>query len=393
MQLHRLSTSAGEYLARHGQRAVSAAVRQWVAHPASVRHCGEPLAGLVPVAVTDRGPRLWSLKQCKNRFVDPYCSGWFRAELAERAGRVLVEHLDSGGSAILLVNTLSHSRADALGDVMGWHSKAWDTARRGRRAGEWRDLRWFKAWDIVVGGKAGPHPHSNSIVLGPPGFFDRERPEWLGRHSAAWASSVFAAMFKAARFGAPSKANRVRALEAWEGTRSNMVLAGRGVKAVPIGAENAGALARYACKSVAGAPVEVVDDRHRRSTSKLGGFTLLELACMAHDGQDAAGRLLAASAVDLAGRRSWSASRSWVWVDEVLEEDAEAEAVVSDGFVIGLLPSKAYRANRERVDAWLDLHSGLGMADAAQEWRRVDALLGLGIRWFEPVHVSEWSGA
>ena len=392
VELHRLPVSAGDYIARHGQRAVSAEVRRWVAHPASVRHCGEPLGGLVPVAVTDRGPKLYSLKQCKNRFVDPYCSGWFRAELAERVGRVLAQHLDGGGSAILLVNTLSHSRADALGDVMGWHSKAWDRAKAGRRAGEWRGLRWFKAWDIVVGGWRGPHPHSNSIVLGPSGFFDSA--DWLGRHSAAWASSVFAAMYKSGRFGFPTKANRARALEAWEDTRVNMHEDGRGVNAVQIGADNVDLLARYACKSIAGAPVEVVDDRHRRPTTKLSGFTLLELACMAHDGQEAAGKLLAGSAVDLAGRRSWSASRSWVWVDEALEDDAEAEAVVSDGFVIGLLASKRYRAQRQQVDAFLDQHSGLDMEQAVTEWRRVDEALDLGITWFsEPVHVSDWADA
>lgn len=389
VKLHALPEGgANAYLAKHGQRAVSAAVRQWVSHPQSVRHCGEPRGGLVPVSVTDKGPRLWSLKQCRNRFVDPYCSGWFRAELASRVEAVTAAHLDSGGDAILLVNTLSHKRGDSLRDVLTWHAKAWNIAQRGKRSADWRELRWCKALDVVVGGRNGPHPHSNTVVLGPAGWFSTD---WTGRHSGAWASSVFAAMFKAGAFGFPTKANRQAALEAFAGTRANMLVEGRGVLPVRIDAGNVGMLSRYAVKSVAGAAVEVFDDRHRASRSVLGGFTLMELACMAHDGQEAAGRLLAASAAGLAGRPSYSTSRSWEWLGPALDEDSDAEAVVTDGLIIGMLPAAAYRQHRQAIDSWLDSNSGLDIEASVTAWRQLDADLALGISWLsEPVHVTEW---
>lgn len=335
---------------------------------------------MLPTAVTDRGPRLLNLVQCRNRFVDPYCSGWFRAELAERNAVVVREHLASGGRATLLVHTCHHQVGHRLGDVMDTHASAWHLSRRGRRAKRWSGTRWWRAWDIVLGGRRGPHPHSNTLVLGPPGH--RLGADWLGEVSRDWTAALLSVMTR----------KGVVTAEQFRTVHRNTLE--RGLLAVRIDPDNVDVLTAYAARHVEGATVEVVDNANRQTRSDLGGYTLMALACMAHQGQDDAGRLLGSAAVDLAGRRSYSASRSWPSA-ALVDEDADADAahVLAAGFVVGMLQAGAYRAHRQAVDAVLDAAAGASAERSVSVWRHLDSSLSLGIAWLaEPVALEDWQG-
>ena len=362
-------------MARVGRRAVSAAVRRWVAHPASVRRCGEPHGGILPVLSTDHGPSVSNLVQCRNRFVDPYCSGWFRQELAERNAETVREHLGNGGDAVLLVHTCHHRAGHTLADVMDTHAKAWHKSRAGKRSKAWSGLAFWRAWDIVVGGRRGPHPHTNTIVLGPSGSLTTE---WLGRISADWAAALVAVQARKLSL-APEQVSTLR-----ENTLE------RGLLGVRITLGEVEVLTAYAARHVEGAAVEVADNANRQTRDDLGGATLMALACMAHAGQDDAGRLLASAAVDLEGKRSYSMSKLWPRAG-MLDEDTDAEAVLVGAWVVGLLPAAQYRAHRAALDEFLDSMRGKGEAASLEGWRTLDSRLRLGIQFLdEPIRLDEW---
>ena len=390
-QLQSLGKTAREYLAEHGRRSVSAAVRRWVSHPESVRHCGEARGGMVPVTAGARGPRLSGLKQCKNRFVDPYCSGWYRQELAERIESTVVQFVQSH-DVMVLVNTFSHDRSMSLKEAMTIHASAWDKSKRGRRSVLWCDVKWLKVWDIIVGGKNGPHPHTNSILIAPRGTLSTE---WLGKVSLNWASAICSELVKSGHISGTrsvvSAAVAARKSDMLTPVEPRRGVGTRSVVGVPVDEGNAAVMSAYAARHVEGAAVELVDDRSRSPRAHLGGFSLLDLACMAHAGQDAAGRLLAASAADLWHRRSWSSSKSWPALD--LDDDDDAEAVLVDDLVLGLLPAARYRAVRQQLDSALDAAAGQTLDESIHTWHDLNARLDLGIHWLDaPMTVSEFYG-
>lgn len=386
LELHRLGQSAFDYMAEHGQRAVSAEVRKWVVHPKSVRRCGEPIRGgySVEMRASTSGPRVGRLKQCRNRFVDPYCSGWWRAELADRTERAVLEHLEQGWSAYLLVHTLSHQHGDTLRQTFEWHSQAWNKSRAGRNAAMWRPWKWLKAADIVVGGRNGPHPHSNSIVLVPPSVTPDDFRLCMGRHSATWATATLRAI-RGTRRLSPADLER---------TKANTLARGLVVIQIGSSAEDVKQTIRYGVKDLRSSVVEVHDNVHRSTRSDLGGFSLLELACMAHAGQDDAGRLLAASASDLAGKRSYSTSSNWAWAAGdlgELDEDADADALMVGDLVLGFIEAESYKRHRVDIERFCDRNRSLQVEESIVAWWEfVDSVPSLEVVWFdEPVAAGD----
>ena len=334
----RLPVSAGAYIAEHGVGAVSAAVRRWVAHPPSVRRCGVPRSVVVPVVWSSgRRPSFGSLSQCHNRFVDPYCSWWWRARAAESVAAVLAYGRSVGLVPVSVVLTVSHQRRDSLGDVLAIANKSWSrlTTKRG-----WRGVNpiWLRALDVVVGGANGPHPHYNVVMLVPSGADISRFAYWL---SDAWLDSV--------------KLSHVRRFD----------LRAAGVIGVDVQelrtVEDERRWAGYALKDLcveSKLGFEVFENRYRTST---GGHTLMELACLAHGGNDSAGRLLAACSVDLAGKRSYTTSKSWKQLAELagialVEEDADADLhfIQIDDRVLALVPAPVWSAHRADFEAWRD---------------------------------------
>ena len=329
-----------------------------------MRHCGEPLGAYLPVEVLAAGGCvIRTLKQCRNRFVDPYCSGWFRSALAGHIATVVTAAHDDGCTAALVVTTAQHRRGQSLAAVLELQRVAWAQMRRGRR---WREsgLAWLNVLDVVVGGPNGPHPHGNLVAVAPAGFDWDEFRTWLRE---AWPLAVGRAALKL-RTGVPVSARAMRA----HGSRVTVIGSGGG---------DAWAVGRYAARDVEGAGFEAVDDRWKRSA---GGFSLLDLACMAHAGQDDAGRLLAACSADLEGRKSWTASHGWadlgdgLGVERPVEDDADADAVLVGRWLIGWLRRRAYVEHRERIDALLDLLRGADLALCMTAWRQL-AADGVGV--------------
>lgn len=386
MKLHRLNLSPFDYFEKHGKRSVCEEVRRWVAHPKSVRECGDPLRRggyTVELRASAKGPRLAKLRQCKNRFVDPYCSGWWRAELADRTERAVLEHLAEGWSAYLLVHTISHQRGDSLKQVFEWGQQAWNHSRRGRNALIWGAFKWLRAADIVVGGRNGPHPHTNSTVLVPPGVTSEAFRSLMSRHSATWATSTLRAIRGTRRLSAADT----------ELARSNILE--RGLVVVPMGVtlEDIRMHVRYGVKDLRSAVIEIHDNVHRTTRSKVGGFTLMELACMAHAGQDDAGRLLAASAADLYKKRSYTTSANWTWATGdlgELDEDENAEAVMVDDLVLGYLATASYERHRAAIDRFLDSSKGLDIEASITAWHECADRLSLEVIWFDnPVPAAD----
>lgn len=339
MSIPALPVSAGAYIAEHGVGAVSAAVRRWVAHPPTVRQCGTPLGALVPVSwAPGLRPSFGSLRQCRNRFVDPFCSWWWRVKAAQSTAAVLAYGRSLGMQPVEMVLTMSHRREDGgLGDVLGMINKSW--SRLVVKSG-WRGLEpvWLRALDIVVGGPHGPHPHYNIVMLVPSGADLAGFSRWL---SGAWLASV--------------QLSHVRAFN----LRAQGVI---GAKVIPIDdPEHERKWAGYALKDLSAesrAGFEVFENRHRTST---GGHTLMELACLAHSGVDPAGRLLAACAADLVNKRSYTTSKSWKQLAEAArvelvdeDEDADRHFISLGDLVLGLLPAPVWSAHRADFEVWRD---------------------------------------
>lgn len=389
MALQRLTVSAGEYIRAHGQRAVSDAVRRWVSHPKSVRGCGDPVYGvqLLAIRVSSKGRTgLFPLRQCRNRFVDPYCSGWWRGRKASEIERVIECALDAGMEAMFVVHTMAHRRGDALDDLMRIHAQAWHGLRAGRAKAAWDPIAYIRFWDIIVGGKRGPHPHTNTVLIGPPGTFG---PEWQAEQRLKWAQIISRKIVKAAVTGGT---NLVNVGHAWS----------YGFLAQAVTHASAGRLSAYVSRHVEGIGYELVDDRHRgnRNDANLGGYTLLELACMAHAGQEQAGKLLARSSRQLVGKQSFSRNERWKDLEAQasvmsVSEDALAEAVHLDSRVIGHLPSSSYRRHRVAINVFMDSWDSktATYAEVVQGWHLIDRDLDLGIEFFaDPPSVEQYLG-
>lgn len=369
-----LGMSAGAYIQQHGIHAVSGAVRRWVDHPASVRKCGEPIGSMLPMVQDGPRTRLLGLVQCRNRFVDPYCSGWFRVALAASTARVLKARMAQGEQAAMVVLTVHHQAGDSLAAVLGWVNQSWSFLTRMRG---WRNagFDWIRFLDVVVGGPNGPHPHLNIMIVGDSSIAMLE--QWLV-HDKRWVQAVCKYL--------PSA--RVR--------ENAAALARFGCRVVPVaddaddddpgGLCSADNLSRYASRAVEQSAFEAVDHKYKQPGS---GHSLMEYACAAHMGDAVAGRMLRESASDLCGRRSWTCSAGWrkVAADLPLLEDdaADADALVRGGCIFAFLPAVSYQAHRSEVCRLLD-------RDASEaDWRALDQRLDLGINWLDtPIEVDAW---
>lgn len=333
-----LPVTAGAYFAEHGVGSVSAAVRRWVAHPPSVRTCGDALGVTVSVTMAPgRRPVFGSLKQCRNRFVDPFCSWWWRYHAAVDAAAVMSYGRSLGLRPVLGVFTVSHRHNDSLGYVLNVATKSWSrlTVKSG-----WRDVKpiWLKALDVVVGGPNGPHPHFNVMMLVPS---DTDLVDFAGWLKQEWLKSIL--LTHARRF--------------------NVKAAGaHGVTIRELNTEeDSDRWSRYALKDLSAesrAGFEVFENRFRTS---LGGHTLMELAALAHSGVDDAGRLLGACAKDLEYKKSYTTSKSWTALAEAagiasLDEDADAdhELIALDDCLLALIPANIWRSYRARFEHWRD---------------------------------------
>ena len=371
----RLDVTAGEYLRREGRWAVGHAVRKWCDVPASIRQCGDPVGGLLPVWGHPDMPRngVGSLKQCRNRFACPYCSDVFRWMLAASITRTLRQALDDGHECGMVVLTNSRNRDDSLRLICELQQEIW--AKLTTRPA-WRDLRldWLSVLDVMVGGVHGAHPHRNVPMILP------KATTWDGvlpKIRSWWASPLV---------WTRTAKGRTKARGLW-------VAPERGAVVRHITAGNVDQLGHYSAKHLDKAGFEAVDQSFKRNSGGSGGYSLLDLACMAHAGQDEAGRLLGRCAADLAGRRSYNASKGWrARADALPDENVDAEAIYAGGLIFGLLPSRSYRRHREAIWEMLDGHRDVGLADAIGVWREINETLRLDVVFLDEADYAPLNG-
>lgn len=349
--LVRAGGGAGAVLADGGYRLVCRAARHWVTDPASVASCGFPVPGVSVVPVHRVDASAWSirsLRQCRNRFVCPYCSWWMRRAKADEADAVVRSMRADGMTCGMMVLTLSHRLGESLRSVHGDLLDCWAAYRRERTVREYLDPCWFWALDVVIGGPNGPHPHLNVLCA------------IIGQ-----ASGVVAVVDPAERLAGITGDRIVRLQDRWADVvkRETGWRAARrddvGMTWVPSGERDGAAVTAYAVGSNRSnsAGLEATDDRFRVSRS---GVTPMELAVAAHLGSVECGRMLSDVARDLKGRRAFGSSSTWrarldsLGISE-LAEDADAEAVyVEDTPVFGIVSSD-YQANRYAIEEQLNL--------------------------------------
>ena len=108
----------GIWVKRYGTRALTATVQQWVEFPKSVRGCGLPLGPTVGVHYSPRRPVIRGLRQCRNRFVCPDCSWYFRVVLEARWRAILGELVYSSYAPGFVVLSVADTPGERLGTVV-----------------------------------------------------------------------------------------------------------------------------------------------------------------------------------------------------------------------------------------------------------------------------------
>lgn len=339
---------AGAMLSNGGYRQVGQTVRYWVAKPQGVRGCGVPVPGrgdYLPVyklkqegsggAWTIRG-----LRQCRNRWVCPYCSWFFRLAKADECSKVAKTMMDDGLHVGLMVLTFSHAQGEDLRVVVADAQAIWAQFRKDRLFKEVLDPCWFRALDLTVNGFNGDHPHLNVIGA------LRDVPAGVLGYVSPDGELV----------GYEQEPIILELNDRWRHVCRQV--AGRGTSDhafswIGMNEENQTNLSKYAMKPQ-NIGFETMDNRYRRGSAK--SCTLMELACAAFTGSDAAGEKLAVCASELHRVRTYSASRAWsnriqehLGVPEVSEED-DSEAVYVDDELQFFLNKYDYEMHRVEIE-------------------------------------------
>ena len=186
-------TAPGLWVKRYGTRALTATVQQWVESPKSVRGCGLPLGPTVGVHYSPRRPVIRGLRQCRNRFVCPDCSWYFRVVLEARWRAILGELVYSSYAPGFVVLSVADTGGERLGTVVGDLMAAWQRFRSldghaGYRAGT-DSYAW--ALDVTVGdvsGRCYPRLHCFTCARSAPADVDTE----IERTAARWRRAVAA---------------------------------------------------------------------------------------------------------------------------------------------------------------------------------------------------------
>ena len=368
----RLTVPVGTYLEHFGRHRVTATVQRYVFAPATVKTCGMPLDSVVPIGVTSRGVgRVYRLQQCKNRIGGcPYCSGWWRQELAGQLEAATRVWLGAGGAASMVVLTVSHHAAASLAGVYDLVMASWQRFRVHRAPRELLGPIWYRALDLVVGGFNGPHPHLNVLWHHGQRLTGNQRE----RLSRTWARCVQSA---AVALGVTAaQEDHLRAY---------------GLRVIDVDDGNVGHVSPYVARALEGLGTEVVS-----GIKQTKGYTPTELACLADAGHEDAGRYLAHVMAVMAGKRAGQASGWWRRLYGELDEDEDADMAAGAGFVFGELRASAMIRQREQVQAWLDWtrRKLRTVEESVAELRRLDQAVNLGIDWLaEPVAASEYLAA
>ena len=310
----------------------------------------------------------------------PWCSWWWRTELAAEIDRRVRELEADGFRFLFSVLTLSHSAGETYGQVLQRLNTAWRrmTSGKNKREAEalglsGRGLPTLRAPDPITGGPNGPHPHFNLIhpIMGDTTAAET-RLHRVGLATVGHSGDAAAAMLDDLQA-------RISAL--W---RSCVLAAGghaseaTGTRHRTVSGDSA-ALGRYVAKAPG---FEAVENRYRSGKDDRSGYSPNELLCLSLLGHEWAGDLWSEMGAALKGKRSFYASRSFkgsAWlVDEsddadgaaALEVDDEPAAWVHSGWIgrnrdaFGSLLDDLRGLGRE---AGLDL---IGQRVPAEWWRR-----------------------
>ena len=340
----------GLWVKRYGTRALTATVQEWVEFPKSVRGCGLPLGPTVGVHYSPRRPVIRGLRQCRNRFVCPDCSWYFRVVLEARWRAILGELVYSSYAPGFVVLSVADTPGEPLGTVVDDLMAAWQRFRSldghaGYRAGT-DSYAW--ALDVTVGDAPGryyPRLHCFTCARSVPADVDTE----IERTAARWRRAVAATSGRSVPTGG----------FIFDYLTPDWLWLGVVAYALGIPYSHPGArLRREAVESRFGGP-------HTSRSS------LLQLALRAHLHNDRkAGRLLADTAVGLTHRPSHRDSKGWkrVATAHAVDIDTDTDTVFSLGRHAEPQPfcsigSGDYLAHKAVIDRWCDITTDLDLAD------------------------------
>jgi len=243
---------------------------------------------------------------------------------------------------------MSHRKGERLRSVIADFTQA-ERQFRQKRSGSWwttsfGDMHCW-AWDVVVGGLRGHHPHKNFIAayrpdhklsnnrpLFPDGQATETAELFLGENIAA---GFDAACANQSRFKDHHRAVNVRWLK------------------TPQEVEHA---TRYASREAEQGAFETIENRYRESTrpkSLEGGITLMQLAQLHHAGWPGAVPLLREAQEDLHKKRSYRESTRWRQTANSIEAlDDEAQEITDDqDRTIGWIRGRDYQEHRAEFEA------------------------------------------
>lgn len=335
----------------------------------SLRGCGLPAQRWVPLQNSGTAWKARKLRQCRNRFLCPYCSWWFRRELADRTTDRTVELVEQRGGMAYSVFSFSHRPGEQLGAVWPDLMASWrELGKMGRVRGRPSLVKQLglggggvasvRFPDIVVGGPNGAHPHFNVIHEAPlelvpcqghgpanvgpvVAAYQRQRADELSAYSDLLTDAWAAAVLKVCgRHVSGSVGVRTVLLDLWGTSREDIEV-----------------VAGYSSKDLSRAGFEAVENRYR---SAEGGFTLMEAVVLASIGHVWAQRLVAEASSALRGTSSYRTSRAWAegcWDPPDEEEDAMAVGV--DDVTVCEVKGRWVAQNRDRFGRLLDELQGL----------------------------------
>jgi len=332
------ATFAARELSEFPHRVLQRAKKWWFDHRFS--ECGRPMppefastkshdvqvaARLNADLVTVEKALMLGLLRCRNKWGCPVCTvRWRQRERAALQGAV--EHYqDLGHKMSFVVLTSTHAAGDSLRAVMDWQADAW-RGMVGSRA--FKDLleAYYWAWDIVVGGPNGPHPHRNLVFVWRRG----EMPVSVEVVRKMWLDALEK---KAPKHGFDFSRGLA---ESW------------GVRMHPVRRKDVAShqLAGYVSKDPHAVSWEAVDSRFKSSR---GGSTLWELLYLAGQGDERAGRVYGWAMSQLKGRSPRNMSKTF---RKVYDERAMMVMAEELAETVGLLEIDRddYEAQREAIE-------------------------------------------
>ena len=356
----------GLWVERYGTRMLTATVQEWVKVPKSVRTCGFPIGSSIGVHYSPRRPVIRGLRQCRNRFVCPDCSWYFRLALETRWNAILVELINNWYAPAFVVLPIAQRPGEPLEGVLvdlmdGWQRFRSLDGHKDYRAGTGR-YAW--ALGVTVGDAPGRYQlrlYCFTVVRPPPADPAAE----VEYTTDLWCRALLAT---SGRSVSPSRIVVDYLTPYW--LRRNVVSYALGLPYRHLGYQP---------------DYELVENRYRRTDRS--GSTLLDLALRAHLGDDTnAGRMLAQAAEGLTGRGShWESTRWKQTATQIRAPNTDTDSIFTTIRSVEPQPfctigSGDYFEHKTAIDHWCDTTIRLFPADMRVS---LEALLaGYGI---EPI--------